>query len=71
MGQLHVATYHHMKKKIGEQQHFEEGDTSVWQVKDKDDQYNFRNNSKTCIEDIKIAIQESKLMKIREINLVL
>jgi hypothetical protein len=33
MGQLHVATYHHMSKKIGEQQHFEEGDTSLWQVK--------------------------------------
>ena len=64
MGQLHVATYHHMSKKIGEQQHFEEGDTSLWQVKDKDDKYNFRSNSKTCVENIRITIQESKFIHI-------
>ena len=55
-----------MGKKIGEQQHFEEGDNSVWQVKDKDEKYNFRNNSKTCVENIKIAIQESKFIHAKE-----
>ena len=38
----------------------------MWQVKDKDEKYNFRNNSKTCVENIKIAIQESKFIHAKE-----
>ena len=46
---------------------------TFWQVKDKNDKYNFRSNSKTCVENIKIAIQESKFINVdenMEINLV-